>query len=90
MISPVWNKLTLLILLTATGSKTTYYNVLDHGDPNETMEEEEREKQYLMKWKGWSHIHNTWETETALVEGKYAGMKKLENFMKKEQEFEQW
>ena len=27
-----------------------------------TRAEPEKEDQYLVKWVGWSHLHNTWET----------------------------
>lgn len=46
--------------------------------------------QYLIKWKDWAHIHNTWESETTLREQKVKGMKKLENFIKRESELEYW
>lgn len=64
------------------------------GDPN-TMplkegEVEEFETQYLIKWKGWSHIHNTYETEAALREQKVNGIKKLENFIKRNDEIREW
>ena len=91
----------------ATGHKTTYYNVIDNGDPNkgfdpkavaeeegeepeEPEEPEEAEKQYLIKWKNWSHIHNTWETEASLREQKANGMKRLENYIRKDEELSEW
>ncbi|XP_059176230.1 chromodomain-helicase-DNA-binding protein 1-like isoform X3 [Physella acuta] len=78
----------------ATGHKTTLYNVRENSDPNLTPlkegEKEEKETQYLIKWKGWSHIHNTWETEASLREQKVNGIKKLENFMKREAEIREW
>ncbi|KAH9500964.1 transcriptional regulator [Bulinus truncatus] len=78
----------------ATGHKTTLYNVRENGDPNlsplKDGEKEEKETQYLIKWKGWSHIHNTWETEASLREQKVNGIKKLENFMKREAEIKEW
>lgn len=43
-----------------------------------------------MKWKNWSHIHNTWETEETLKQQNAKGMKKLDNFKKKEQEKKKW
>lgn len=80
--------------LIATGHKTTLYNVRENSDPNLTPlkegEKEEKETQYLIKWKGWSHIHNTWETEASLREQKVNGIKKLENFMKREAEIKEW
>ena len=79
-------------LVLAVGSRTTYYNALDHGDPNAGFKkrEEAGEMQYFIKWKGWSHIHNTWENEPSLVEQKINGMKKLENFQKRERELREW
>ncbi|GFS24820.1 chromodomain-helicase-DNA-binding protein 1, partial [Elysia marginata] len=78
----------------ATGHKTTLYNCKENGDPNLSPVKEgeslEKETQYLIKWKGWSHIHNTWETEASLREQNVNGLKKLENFMKKEEEIKDW
>ncbi|KAK3791362.1 hypothetical protein RRG08_012544 [Elysia crispata] len=78
----------------ATGHKTTLYNCKENGDPNLSPVKEgeslEKETQYLIKWKGWSHIHNTWETEVSLREQHVNGLKKLENFMKKEEEIREW
>uniref|UniRef100_T1J6Q1 Chromodomain-helicase-DNA-binding protein 1 n=1 Tax=Strigamia maritima TaxID=126957 RepID=T1J6Q1_STRMM len=75
-----------------TGSATTIYAVADHGDPNNTenCSKDELENQYLVKWKGWSHIHNTWESEASLLEQKVKGIKKIENFQKKEDEINHW
>lgn len=76
----------------ATGGKTTCYEVDDHGDPNagEFDPKAEGEMQYLIKWKGWSHIHNTWESEETLKEQKVKGMKKLENYIKRENDIAAW
>ncbi|CAH2254792.1 jg15380 [Pararge aegeria aegeria] len=76
-----------------TGNVTTVYYVEEHGDPNEGCDpedEESTEQQYLIKWKGWSHIHNTWESEKTLNEQKVKGMKKLENYIKKEADLSWW
>jgi chromodomain-helicase-DNA-binding protein 1 len=72
----------------ATGSKTAIYNVEELGDPNKdaALSSAQFEKQYLIKWMGWSHLHNTWESRESLVNQKVNGMKKLENFLKKEEE----
>uniref|UniRef100_A0A287CU64 Chromodomain helicase DNA binding protein 2 n=2 Tax=Sciuridae TaxID=55153 RepID=A0A287CU64_ICTTR len=43
-----------------------------------------------IKWKGWSYIHSTWESEESLQQQKVKGLKKLENFKKKEDEIKQW
>ncbi|XP_074651720.1 chromodomain-helicase-DNA-binding protein 1-like isoform X2 [Tubulanus polymorphus] len=77
----------------AVGSKTTVYNCEDNGDPNEGVENcdvGETELQYLIKWKNWSHIHNTWECRDSLLEQKANGMKKLDNFQKRYEEIREW
>ncbi|XP_060804786.1 chromodomain-helicase-DNA-binding protein 1 isoform X2 [Amyelois transitella] len=76
-----------------TGNVTTVYYIEENGDPNEGCDpndEESTEPQYLIKWKGWSHIHNTWESEASLNEQKVKGLKKLENYIKKEAELSWW
>lgn len=84
----------LLISLSATGHKTTVYNVQQTSDPNTSPlkdgEKEEFETQYFIKWKNWSHIHNTWESDATLKEQKVNGLKKLENFIKREEEISEW
>ncbi|XP_054996784.1 chromodomain-helicase-DNA-binding protein 1 isoform X2 [Sorex araneus] len=76
----------------ATGATTTIYAVEADGDPNAGFEKnkEQGEIQYLIKWKGWSHIHNTWETEETLKQQNVRGMKKLDNYKKKDQETKRW
>uniref|UniRef100_A0A8B9IPA9 DNA helicase n=1 Tax=Anser cygnoides TaxID=8845 RepID=A0A8B9IPA9_ANSCY len=76
----------------ATGAATTIYAVEADGDPNIGFEKskEPGEVQYLIKWKGWSHIHNTWETEETLKQQNVKGMKKLDNYKKKYQETKRW
>lgn len=50
------------------GNITTVYAVEDTGDPNPgNLEGEETEVQYLIKWKGWSYIHSTWESKDSLT-----------------------
>lgn len=80
-------------LFSATGNITTCYYVEEHGDPNQGTDPndlENTEDQYLIKWKDWAHIHNTWESDQSLREQKVKGMKKLENYIKKEVEIQQW
>ena len=86
----------------ATGSKTTVYNVMDQGDPNSGLElnlsgtaedehlTESTELQFLVKWRGWSHLHNTWETRASLEESGAGGLKRLDNFMKRLEELTEW
>uniref|UniRef100_A0A673C153 Uncharacterized protein n=1 Tax=Sphaeramia orbicularis TaxID=375764 RepID=A0A673C153_9TELE len=76
----------------ATGSVTTVYAVEADGDPNINFNpnKEAGDVQYLIKWKNWAHIHNTWETEETLKLQNVKGMKKLDNFKKKEQEKKKW
>lgn len=68
------------------------YAVEADGDPNANFDHNRQpgEVQYLIKWKNWSHIHNTWETEETLKQQNVKGMKKLDNFKKKEQEKKKW
>uniref|UniRef100_A0A673C0X5 Uncharacterized protein n=1 Tax=Sphaeramia orbicularis TaxID=375764 RepID=A0A673C0X5_9TELE len=75
-----------------TGSVTTVYAVEADGDPNINFNpnKEAGDVQYLIKWKNWAHIHNTWETEETLKLQNVKGMKKLDNFKKKEQEKKKW
>ncbi|XP_017774812.1 PREDICTED: chromodomain-helicase-DNA-binding protein 1 isoform X2 [Nicrophorus vespilloides] len=74
------------------GNITTVYAVEENGDSNDIygLDEDSLEHQYLIKWKDWAHIHNTWESEGSLKEQKVKGIKKLENFIKKETELSQW
>ena len=51
---------------------------------------EPSELQFLIKWKNWAHIHNTWETEKSLAEQKVKGMKKLANYIKRMTEIDNW
>ncbi|GIZ00650.1 chromodomain-helicase-DNA-binding protein 1 [Caerostris extrusa] len=73
----------------ATGACTTVYSVDDYGDPND-LTATDTEEQFLIKWKGWSYLHNTWESETTLKEQKVLGMKKLENYKKKLEDIRDW
>lgn len=57
--------------LAVVGTVTTIYYIEDNGDGNadcDINDKENTEEQFLIKWKGWSHIHNTWESEASLKE----------------------
>ena len=58
------------------------------GEPNPTKEP--TEVQYLIKWKDWAHIHNTWESEKSLEEQHVKGLKKFANYTKRIEEIEKW
>lgn len=55
--------------------------LIDDDDETEGENEETGIREYLLKWQGWAHIHNTWNTEEE-VRGKVKGYKKLVNYIK--------
>lgn len=78
-----------------TGNKTTIYaNEETNGATSDVPEDNRHgkatEQQYLIKWTGWSYIHCTWESDETLREQKVKGIKKLENYIKKEEEIDHW
>jgi len=83
-----------------TGSKTAIYNDADNDDTagndaadggdESVVSGPEMETQYLIKWKNWSHIHNTWESVAGLQQQNVNGMKKLDNYCKKDSELQHW
>ncbi|XP_037307436.2 chromodomain-helicase-DNA-binding protein 2 isoform X2 [Pungitius pungitius] len=76
----------------ATGASTTGYAMQENGDPNEGFdpEKDEGETQYLIKWKDWSYIHNTWESMDSLLQQKVKGLKKMDNYKRKQEELNSW
>lgn len=49
--------------------QTYIYEIEKNGDPNSEFDPndpEQVETQYLVKWKGWAHLHNTWESDESL------------------------
>ncbi|XP_018007087.1 chromodomain-helicase-DNA-binding protein 1 isoform X2 [Hyalella azteca] len=77
----------------AVGMQTYIYEVEKKGDPNTDFDPEDPsqvERQFLVKWKGWAHIHNTWESQESLKTQKVKGLKKLDNFLRKEEELMLW
>lgn len=74
----------------ATGISTTVYNIEVNGDPNDLSDGAPREQQFFIKWKGKSYLHCTWESEETLKEMKVKGTKKIENYLRKEDETRMW
>ena len=79
----------------ATGDITMYWTVRNEGDPNETLETEDTEDQFYIKWKGWSHINNTWESQQSLDAKKKGasevkGIRRLYNYQQKISEYNSW
>ncbi|KAE9532430.1 hypothetical protein AGLY_010053 [Aphis glycines] len=72
------------------GNITTMYAIEEKGDPNTDCDPNEKETQFLIKWKGWSHIHNTWESMNSLLAQKVKGLKKIDNFVKREDSVGAW
>lgn len=57
------------VLIPAVGMQTYVYEIEKNGDPNtdfDPKDPEQVETQYLVKWKGWAHLHNTWESDESL------------------------
>ncbi|CAI4225227.1 unnamed protein product [Auanema sp. JU1783] len=73
----------------ATGSHTTCYNS-EKNDPLANLDKTRTEDQYLIKWVGWSHLHNTWESESSLMASGVGGIKKVHNFVKKQKQIDLW
>ena len=79
----------------ATGNITEHFYVLEHGDPNETLETSDTETQYLIKWMKKAHIYNTWETEGTLDAKKVGDVKvkgiiKLNKYQARVSEYNSW
>jgi len=65
-------------------SRPTIYAIEEKGDPNIDCDPNEKETQFMIKWKGWSHIHNIWEFMNSLLAQEVKGLKKIVNFVKRE------
>ena len=79
----------------AVGDKTTIYNVEENGDPNTGFDAtsnsiDEGEIQFYIKWRSWSHLHNTWESLESLEAKNVDGMKKIHNFRTNVEEVREW
>ncbi|CAJ0902377.1 10134_t:CDS:10 [Entrophospora sp. SA101] len=53
---------------------------IEGGDGSKNSDDPKTNMVFLIKWKGWSHLHNTWETFENCHGLK--GFKKLENYVK--------
>ncbi|EEA08250.1 SNF2 family N-terminal domain-containing protein [Cryptosporidium muris RN66] len=49
---------------------------------------ESKAVEYQVKWSGYSHLHNTWETPESLLSENTGGMRRLENYQRKVTETE--
>ena len=58
-----------------------HWSVHINGDPNLTLETDQIERQFLIKWKGWSHINNTWESESSLGRFHYFLKQRLSSYI---------
>eukprot|EP00092_Neocalanus_flemingeri_P005977 GFUD01006438.1.p1 GENE.GFUD01006438.1~~GFUD01006438.1.p1 ORF type:complete len:2243 (+),score=699.78 GFUD01006438.1:100-6828(+) len=79
----------------ATGESTMIWTVKEHGDPNLTLEATDEEDQYWIKWQGWSHLNNTWESQATLDAKKKGnlevkGLRKLINYQVKIADYNMW
>lgn len=75
----------------ATGPKTASYQIEEHGDENLNLKDgDPTEIQFLIKWKGWSYLHCTWESKQSLEEQKAMGVKKIEQYLKRIEEIKLW
>ena len=79
----------------ATGPSTTIYNIDEYGDPNANYNGDDEtqpdgEQQFLIKWKNWSHLHNTWESRSSLQQAHVKSSRILENFLKLHEQTRLW
>lgn len=79
----------------ATGPSTTIYNIDEFGDPNvnyngDDETQSDGEEQFLIKWKNWSHLHNTWESNSSLQQAHVKTSRILENFLKQHEQTRSW
>lgn len=73
------------------GNKTTCYAKQEGDSPNKPGGAgEATEVQYLVKWRNWSYLHNTWETEESLLRQNVKGLKRFYNYLKREEERAVW
>ena len=70
------------------------FNVREDGDPNLTLETQETEEQYLIKWEGFAHFNNTWESLETLENRPnnrtLKSLRKVTNYIDKVREYNQW
>ncbi|CAF0823138.1 unnamed protein product [Didymodactylos carnosus] len=76
-----------------TGPSTTVYNTDECGmnqEYNEQVQIESDEEQYLIKWKNWSYLHNTWESRLSLEQAHVKGLKVVDNYVKLYEQTQNW
>lgn len=65
--------------------------VIDHRERKEIVDDKEVvTTEYCIKWKGWAYIHTTWHTKEELQHMGVKGIKKVDNYIKKLRDFEEW
>ena len=75
----------------ATGPGTKFWAVREGGDPNLGVETGDTEEQFLVKWRGRSHLNNTWESQATLEAMKeLKSCRKLQNYQKKLSQQNTW
>ncbi|KAH8742100.1 SNF2 family N-terminal domain-containing protein [Cryptosporidium ryanae] len=62
---------------------------IDRVLESRSSKEDNGTMEYKIKWMGYSHLHNTWETLDSLIRENVGGMRRLENFQKKMAEVRQ-
>ena len=79
----------------ATGTSTKFWAVREAEDPNLGPESSQTEEQFLVKWRGRSHINNTWESQASVDAKKKGslevkGIRRLINYQQKLSDFNSW
>ena len=76
----------LHVLCADTGDTTTMYAARTPEQCAPIAEGEPTDRQFLIKWQGWSHLHDTWESLDSIAAANVRGTKKLDNYIKRQAE----